>query len=70
IGNSAILSTGVTVGSNCLLGVLSSAPQSTTVIPDNSDWLGSPAFRLPNRQKVAGFDANVTYQPPLGLYLQ
>jgi len=46
------------------------ASEATAAIPDNSDWLGSPAFRLPNRQKVAGFGADVTYQPSLGLYLQ
>ncbi len=70
VGNSAILSTGVNLGSNCLLGVLSAAPQSATDIPDNTDWLGSPGFRLPNRQKVEGFDPKLTYRPSAWLYLQ
>ncbi|MGE8944426.1 Pls/PosA family non-ribosomal peptide synthetase [Leptospira interrogans] len=70
VGNSAILSTGVDLGSNCLLGVLSSSPKSGTAIPDNSDWLGSPGFLLPNRQKVSCFDQKLTYKPSLWLYTQ
>lgn len=70
VGNSAILSTGVNLGSNCLLGVLSSPPQTADAIPDNTDWLGSPGFRLPNREKVSCFDAKLTYRPSLGLCLQ
>lgn len=70
IGNSAILPSGSRVGNNCLLGVLSAPPDPTSRVPDNTDWLGSPGFRLPNRQKVGGFDARLTYTPSIGLYLQ
>lgn len=70
VGNSAILSTGVDLGSNCLLGVLSSPPHTSNAIPDNTDWLGSPGFRLPNREKVSCFDPRLTYKPSLSLYLQ
>ncbi len=70
IGNSAILPTGATVGDDCLLGVLSSPPSRTEPIPDGSDWLGLPGFRLPNRQKVGDFDNKLTYQPSFGLYAQ
>ena len=64
IGNSAILPTGAIIGDDCLLGVLSSPP-TTEPTPNGSDWLGLPGFRLPNRQKVAGFDDKLTYRPSL-----
>lgn len=70
IGNSAILSTGNRVGNNCLLGVLSSVPDQMEPIEDNSDWLGSPSFRLPNRQKTFSFDKELTFNPTRKLYLQ
>jgi non-ribosomal peptide synthetase-like protein len=70
IGNSAILPTGASVGDNCLLGVLSSPPDATGRIPDCTDWLGSPGFNLPNRQKVAGFGDSVTYRPTNRLYAE
>ncbi|MGE3711495.1 MAG: Pls/PosA family non-ribosomal peptide synthetase [Hyphomicrobiaceae bacterium] len=70
IGNSAILSTGTGVGSNCLLGVLSAPPHARDPIPDNTDWLGSPGFRLPNRQKVSCFSKEQTLRPTTGVYLQ
>lgn len=69
IGNSAILPTNSTVGDRCLLGVLSTPPVRSQPVPDGSDWLGSPGFRLPNRQKVGGFSEQQTYQPTLALYL-
>ena len=34
----------------------------TQSIPDNTDWLGSPGFLLPNRQKVSGFDRQADLQ--------
>ena len=70
VGNSAMLSTGVRLGSNCLLGVMSAPPHPTAAIPDNTDWLGSPGFLLPNRQKDFCFDAKLTYKPTTSLYLQ
>ena len=42
----------------------------TAAIPDNTDWLGSPGFLLPNRQKDFCFDAKLTYKPTTSLYLQ
>src|SRR4029078_7611503 len=70
IGNSAMLPTGANIGSGCLLGVLSAPPHPTQSIPDNTDWLGSPGFLLPNRQKVSCFDAKLTFKPTTSLYLQ
>jgi non-ribosomal peptide synthetase-like protein len=70
IGNSAMMPAGSSLGSNCLLGVLSAPPEPTLRIPDGTDWLGSPGFRLPNRQKIAGFAESTTYHPTRKLYLQ
>ncbi|HEY2185002.1 MAG TPA: Pls/PosA family non-ribosomal peptide synthetase [Xanthobacteraceae bacterium] len=70
VGNSAILPPGAALGEHCLLGVLSSPPERTATTPDDTDWLGSPAFALPNRQKVAGFDDSRTFSPSPGLYAQ
>jgi len=70
VGNSAILPAGVNMGSNCLLGVLSSPPHTVNAIPDNTDWLGSPGFRLPNRQIVSCFDQKFTFRPSTWLYIQ
>ena len=45
MGNSAILPAGASIGDNCLLGVLSSPPEGSQNIPNDTDWLGSPGFR-------------------------
>lgn len=70
VGNSANLPTGMKLGSNCLLGVLSAPPHPTDPIPENTDWLGSPGFLLPNRQKISCFDPMLTYKPSDRLYFQ
>jgi non-ribosomal peptide synthetase-like protein len=70
IGNSAILSLGDSIGSDCLLGVLSATPNAGAQTPDGSDWLGSPSFRLPNRQRVTCFSKQQTFMPTRTLYLQ
>jgi non-ribosomal peptide synthetase-like protein len=70
IGNGAMLPTGAGLGDRCLLGVLSAPPERTERTPDGTDWLGSPGFRLPNRQIVGGFDEKTTFQPTPVLYVQ
>jgi non-ribosomal peptide synthetase-like protein len=70
VGNGAILPPGAGLGDNCLLGVLSVTPSRTEKTPDGTDWLGSPAFALPNRQKVGGFDERRTFSPTAKLYAQ
>lgn len=70
VGNGAILPTGTGLGERCLLGVLSAPPSPGETTPDGTDWLGSPAFRLPNRQKVGGFSEEATYRPSRKLYAQ
>ena len=57
---------GASLGDDCLLGVLSAPPAATRDTPDGTDWLGSPASALPNRQKVAGFDESTTFSPRRG----
>ena len=68
LGNSAVLPVGSSIGSNCLLGVLSSPPQETGDVPDRSEWLGSPSFALPHRTKVEGFDDADIYKPAREVY--
>ena len=70
IGNGAMLPTGAGLGDRCLLGVLSAPPERTERTPDGTDWLGSPGFRLPNRQIVGGFDEKTTFSPTPSLYFQ
>jgi non-ribosomal peptide synthetase-like protein len=64
-----MLPPGAALGERCLLGVLS-VPPSQAPTADGTDWLGSPAFALPNRQRVAGFDERQTFKPTRALYLQ
>jgi non-ribosomal peptide synthetase-like protein len=70
VGNGAILPPGTGLGDDCLLGVLSLPPVQRGMTPSGTDWLGSPAFQLPNRQRVAGFDERTTFRPTRKLYLQ
>ncbi len=70
VGNGAMLPPGASLGDNCLLGVLSVPPSGIPRTPEGSDWLGSPAFELPNRHKVGGFDERLTFRPTPGLYVQ
>ena len=70
VGNGAMLPPGAALGNNCLLGVLSIPASRTERTPDGTDWLGSPAFGLPNRQKVGGFDERQTFKPTRALYAQ
>jgi non-ribosomal peptide synthetase-like protein len=68
VGNSAVLSVGSGLGDECLLGVVSTPPEGHLTAPDRTEWLGSPAFLLPHRRKVRGFDASVTFEPTRRLY--
>ncbi|HEV2296111.1 MAG TPA: Pls/PosA family non-ribosomal peptide synthetase [Tepidisphaeraceae bacterium] len=70
VGNNALLPPGACLGDGCLLGVLSVPPAAPARTPDGSEWLGSPAFPLPSRHKVGGFDDAVTYRPSAKLYAQ
>ncbi len=70
VGNSAILPAGTSLGDGCLLGCLSRPPAGVQRVPDGTEWLGSPSFSLPHRQKVEGFDESVTHEPTRKLIAQ
>jgi len=70
IGNSAILPVGTSIGDHSLIGVLSVPPKVEGTIESHTDWLGSPSFRLPFRQKVQGFSDQEIYHPTLKMILQ
>jgi non-ribosomal peptide synthetase-like protein len=65
IGNGAVLAGGTVLGTNNLIGALSSAPLHTP--PDGTSWVGSPAFLLPNRPASQSFAAELTFAPPAQL---
>ncbi len=70
LGNDAVVPQGTTVPEESLLGVLSVWPDA--VDTGNSlrqAWLGSPAFRMPNRQVHNQFDVHQTYLPTRKMYL-
>ncbi|KAK9765645.1 hypothetical protein K7432_005843 [Basidiobolus ranarum] len=70
IGNSALLPSGVAMGKDCLLGVLSTPGHNVKSIVDNSSWLGSPALFLPIRQApVLNWPKERTYNPTNWLYV-
>lgn len=69
VGNSAVLPVGTSIGNNSLLGVMSVAPVTAdSTVPDGTEWLGSPPFRLPFRKPVEGFDVTQTYRPTRRLF--
>jgi non-ribosomal peptide synthetase-like protein len=55
IGNSAVVTGGHTVGDDVLIGVASTPPAGTAVVPNGTRWLGAPGFTLPNTQKDSAF---------------
>ena len=71
IGNSAVVAGGVTVGEDCLVGCLSSAPRDATVSTQaGASWFGSPPISLPQRQTSAAFPAATTFRPTRKLVAQ
>ncbi len=68
VGNSAVIPTGSTLGDHCLIGVTSAPPYEHGVLPDKTEWLGSPSFMLPHRKKVEGFSEASTFRPTKKLY--
>lgn len=50
--------------------MLSAPPSLTQSTPNGTDWLGSPGFCLPNRQKITDFHENTTFLPTANLYSQ
>lgn len=65
IGNSAVVTGGHTIGDDVLIGVCSTPPADTPVVPNGTRWLGSPSFALPNTQKDCSFAEAQIFKPTL-----
>ena len=64
IGNSAMLPPGTVIGDSVLIGCLSAPPPDPAdALREDSAWMGSPPFFLPQRQKSAGFSDETTFNP-------
>lgn len=64
IGNSALIPQGYNLGDNKLIGVLSIPPPMEKISNDiPSDWFGSPAIQLPNREIRDIYPEHLTYKP-------
>jgi non-ribosomal peptide synthetase-like protein len=63
VGNSALVPSGINLGDNGLIGVMSTPPAGVDRTPDGTRWLGSPGFALPSTQQVSCFTAQQTFEP-------
>ena len=61
-GNLAVVPKGAKIENDAMIGVKSRLPDDSHVKAGET-WFGSPAFVIPNRQRVH-LSANATYQPP------
>ncbi len=66
-GNAAIIPAGSVIEDGALIGVKSKMPDSLHV-KANETWFGSPAIKLPVRQRV-DLGASATYEPPARMRL-
>jgi non-ribosomal peptide synthetase-like protein len=66
-GNAAIVPAGSVIEDGALIGVKSKMPDSLHVRKDET-WFGSPAIKLPVRQRV-NLGASATYEPPFRMRL-
>ncbi len=70
VGNSALIPQGYRLGSDMLIGVLSTPPSQEQLDKQHAkDWFGSPAIALPNRQDSGVFDPSLTVNPSRLRYL-
>ncbi len=71
LGNDSVVPQGANVPDDFLLGVLSVNPTNEQMgeAPDQA-WLGSPPFRMPNRQVHEQFDVKQTYRPTKRMYAE
>ncbi len=60
IGNGAVIPAGARLSDDCLIA---SASLSPIDVPENSNWLGTPAVFLPQRDIHSGYSASDTYKP-------
>jgi len=62
-GNNCVVAQGSVIEDDALIGVKSRMPDGLHVKAGET-WFGSPAIKLPNRQKVV-LSGNWTYEPPM-----
>lgn len=63
IGNSAYVRGGAVVDDDVLVGVMSTPPADSDIVPEHSQWLGSPGFALPRPEAEKVFDDTKTFAP-------
>jgi non-ribosomal peptide synthetase-like protein len=63
VGNSAFVPAGLELGDDNLIGVMSTPSVTSGSLPDRTQWLGSPAFELPQIQKSHCFGVEKTFAP-------
>ena len=63
VGNSALVPPGLELGDDNLIGVMSTPLATSGPVPDRTQWLGSPAFELPQIQKSHCFGVDRTFEP-------
>ena len=62
VGNASFIPSGSRLGSNSLVGVLSTPP--TWGVRPGTSWLGNPAMFLPKREMYEEFTEETTFTPP------
>lgn len=62
VGNASYIPSGTRLGSNSLIGVLSTPPLKG--VAEGTSWLGNPAIFLPQREVVDSFSESMTFRPP------
>jgi hypothetical protein len=67
-GNSAVLSPGIKLGDDVLVGVLSKMKEEDLPVKDGTSWFGSPAVFLPRRDINHDFSSERTYKPTKKLF--
>ena len=67
VGNSALIPQGYKLADNVLIGVLSTPPTTEQIKShEKSDWFGSPAIALPQRQQSYPYSRDLTHTPSIG----
>lgn len=62
LGNGAFVPDGSVLPDDVLIGVQSKVPENARMNSGDT-WVGNPPIILPSREKVAGFDASLTFHP-------
>jgi len=69
VGNNAVIPPDTILGEGSLIGVLTLAPLNRTAACDRHvPWVGSPAIRLPARERGVEYGDERTFRPSRGLF--